>query len=152
MRRVLTCLPQDRRQAQAGTTLVELLVSLAIVGLVLVVIVGTFSTGLLTATIAKRNTAVEAAVQYEMDRISSSPFGISSYSECFAPEAATPTTSTPPDPLPNYQDPCRSSKFTLRADVKRQTSNSPQVWIVTVSTWPSLNPIGNPITVYKVNG
>ena len=37
--------------------------------LALVLIVGTFSTGLLDASLAKRNTAVGAVAQYELGRI-----------------------------------------------------------------------------------
>ena len=104
---------KDRRRAQAGTTLVELLVSLMIVGLALVLVVGTFSTGLLDATVAKRNTAVQAVMQYELDQIGASPFNAapSPYSDCFATESPTSPTSAA------FQGPCPSGSFTLRADV-----------------------------------
>jgi len=86
----LTSTLKDRRKAQAGTTLIELLVSLMVVGLALVLIVGTFSTGLLDATLAKRNTAVDAVVQYEMEKIGASAFiSAAAYSECFATESLT---------------------------------------------------------------
>jgi type II secretory pathway pseudopilin PulG len=140
---------KDRRRAQAGTTLVELLVSLMIVGLALVMIVGTFSSGLLNASVAKRNTATVAVVQYEVDSISASQFNAlaPSYSECFATEnPAAPTR------LPGYQQPCASGAFALRADVTR-TSVSPnvQLWSVAVRTWPSGVQVGTSVSFYKVN-
>ena len=78
----------DRRRAQAGTTLVELIVSLTIMGLALSLIVGTLSTGLLNSSVAKRDTAAAAVVQYEMDEISASAYNAAapSYSDCFATE------------------------------------------------------------------
>ena len=142
---------RDRRRAQAGTTLIELLVSLMIVGLALVLIVGTFSTGLLDATLAKRNTAVQAVTQYELDQITASQFDPSpqAYSECFATES-----STPPQLLNEYQDPCPSGQaYTLRADVTwthGPTSGS-QLWTITVSSWPDQSAIGSPLSIYKVN-
>jgi type II secretory pathway pseudopilin PulG len=146
---------KDRRRAQAGTTLVELLVSLMIVGLALVLIVGTFSTGLLEATLAKRNTAVQAAVQYELDKISGSQFDQSagSYSECFATES-----SVTPWHLDVYQDPCPSGQpFTLRVDVLLTPQQSPtrqQLWTISVVSWTSGSaspPIGSSVSTYKVN-
>ena len=82
---------KDRRRAQAGTTLVELLVSLTIASMALALIVGALSTGLLNASIAKRNTAAQAAMQYEMETIGASAFSSSSapYSDCFATESQT---------------------------------------------------------------
>jgi type II secretory pathway pseudopilin PulG len=140
---------KDRRRAQAGTTLVELLVSLMIVGLALVMIVGTFSAGLLNAAVAKRNTAAQAVVQYELDSISASQFDAtpSNYSECFATE-----NSAAPSRLAGYQQPCTSGAFALRADVSR-TSVSPsvQLWSVAVRTWPSGAQVGSSVSVYKVN-
>jgi type II secretory pathway pseudopilin PulG len=141
---------KDRRRAQAGTTLVELLVSLMIVGLALVLVVGTFSTGLLDATLAKRNTAVQAVTQYELDRIGASPFDSSapSYSECFATESPTSPTL-----LANYADPCPSASFTLRADVTWTSGPTPtsQLWTITVRTWPDASPVGSGLSTYKVS-
>jgi type II secretory pathway pseudopilin PulG len=134
---------------QSGATLVELLVSLVIIGLALILVVGTFSTGLLNATLAKRNTAVEAALQYEMDKISGSPFDPSSqpYSECFATE-----TSVPPARTVNFQDPCDSS-FSLRADVSvaaGPTATS-QTWTVTMVQMPAGAQVGSATSFYKVS-
>jgi type II secretory pathway pseudopilin PulG len=142
---------KDRRRAQAGTTLVELLVSLMIIGLALVLIIGTFSTGLLDASLAKRNTAAQAVVQYELDQVGASTFQSSPqpYSDCFATES-----STAPQPAVSYQGGCPAGQpYTLRADVtwgSGPTSTS-QVWTITVSTWPNPAPIGTPVSTLKVN-
>jgi len=135
---------KDRRRAQAGTTLVELLVSVTIMGLALTLIVGTISTGLLNAVLAKRNTAAEVVVQYELNQISAAPFSAtpSAYSECFA-------TERPVDPKPA---PCLGD-FTLRADVVVEpgpTSTS-QKWTVTVISLTNGANVGSPVSVYKVN-
>jgi type II secretory pathway pseudopilin PulG len=138
-----------RRRAQAGTTLVELLVSVMIMGLALVLIVGTFSTGLLNATLAKRNTAVEAVVQYELDSIGGSQFNPSAkrYSECFATE-----TPSAPVVLPGYQQPCPDNTFSMRADLNwTRVSSTVQVWTVAVTSWPAGASIGAPVQIYKVN-
>lgn len=143
---------KDRRRAQAGATLVELLVSVMIIGLALVLIIGTFSTGLLDATLAKRNTAAEGVVQYEMDSISGSQYNAAakSYSECFATESST----TPPA-LVSYGGPCPSSApYTLRADVSSTVNPgtpSRQLWTIAVAMWPANAPVGSPVSVYKVN-
>jgi type II secretory pathway pseudopilin PulG len=145
---VITLL-KDRRRAQSGTTLVELLVSVMIMGLALVLIVGTFSAGLLNAAVAKRNTATEGAVQYELDNISGSQFnpGAQKYSECFATDnGAAPVLTS------GYKQPCPDGSFSLRADVS-WTAASPtiQVWTVAVTSWPGGTPIGSPVQVYKVD-
>lgn len=143
--------PKNRRRAQAGTTLVELLVSLMIIGLALVLIIGTFSTGLLDASLAKRNTAAEAVVQYELDQIGASAYQTSPppYSDCFATES-----SVAPQPAVSYRGGCPAGPpFTLRADVTwgaGPTSTS-QVWTITVNTWPNPAPIGTPVSLYKAN-
>src|SRR5205085_9799713 len=79
---------KDRRRAQSGATLIELLVSLVIASLAIALVVGTLSSGLLDSTIAKRNTAAQAILQYEMEAISASNFDASAppYSDCFATE------------------------------------------------------------------
>jgi type II secretory pathway pseudopilin PulG len=141
---------RDRRRAQAGTTLVELLVSLTIVGLTLVLVIGTLSTGLLDAALTKRNTAAQAVAQYELDQISASRFsnGAQSYSECFATEStASPVAA-------GYLAPCPAGNFTLRADVTwnwLRGSASTQVWTVTVNSWPPGAQTNAQFSVYKVN-
>jgi len=148
MRRLMAWWPRDRRRAQAGVTLIELLVSLVIVGLALVLIVGTISTGLLNATLAKRNTAVQAVLEYELERIGASQFNSSapSYSECFATE-----NPTNPTLLPSYGADCPNGFYSLRADVTvapGPTATS-QLWTITVKTWPDGSPVGSPLSTYK---
>ncbi len=151
MSRLLAWWPRDRRQAQAGATLIELLVSLVVMGLALVLIVGTFSTGLIQATLAKRNTAAVAIVQYELEQISGAAYNGSSpsYSDCFATEDAT----SPPAPAVSFQGACTGSSYVLRADVAVAPGPSPssQLWSITVVSWPGAGQVGNTVQVIKVN-
>jgi type II secretory pathway pseudopilin PulG len=151
MSRLQAWWPRDRRQAQAGATLVELLVSLVIMGLALVLIVGTFSTGLIQATLAKRNTAAVAIVQYEIEQISGGAYSDSapSYSDCFATEDAT----SPPTPAPSFQGACAGTSYVLRADVAVAPGPSPdsQLWSITVVSLPSAGQVGNVVQIIKVN-
>jgi type II secretory pathway pseudopilin PulG len=141
---------RDRRRAQAGTTLVELLVSITIMGVALVLIVGTLSSGLINATLAKRNTAAEAVVQYEMDKVGAAAYSSSSqpYSECFATEnpEAPPYTAA-------YQASCPSGSYALRADVAWSAgpSATSQIWTITIVSLPSNVQVGSPVQVIKVN-
>lgn len=142
---------RDRRRAQAGTTLVELLVSLVIASLALALIVGTFSTALLNASLAKRNTAVEAVVKYEMEEVGASSFSPSAapYSECFATE-----DPTVPAQASSFQGQCPNGPYTLRADVAwswLDTSDTVQVWSISVSSLPSGSSVGNTVSIYKVH-
>jgi type II secretory pathway pseudopilin PulG len=142
---------KDRRRAQAGTTLVELLVSLTIASMALALIVGVLSTGLLNATIAKRNTAAQAAMQYEVEAIAASSFSTSAaqYSDCFATESPSS-----PAAAAAYQGSCPSGAFSLRADATWQWlpgSSTVQVWTISIATVPSGSAIGQSVTVYKVN-
>jgi type II secretory pathway pseudopilin PulG len=143
--------PRDRRQAQSGATLIELLVSLVIMGLALVLIVGTFSTGLIQATLAKRNTAAMAVVQYELEQISGRPYSGSaaSYSDCFATEDPT----SPPTPAASFQGTCTGSSYVLRADVAVAPGPTPnsQLWSITVVSWPGAGQVGDTVQVIKVN-
>ena len=146
MERLIKAL-SDRRRRQSGTTLIELLVSVTIMGLALTLIIGTFSTGLLDATLSKRNTAAKAVVQYEIEAISSSQFSSSpqGYSDCFATENANA-------PTPASGGACPTG-YTLRADVTvgpGPTSTSQQ-WTVTVVSLSTGGQIGSPVSVYKVN-
>ena len=68
---------ERRRRAQAGTTLIELLVSVMIIGLVVVLLIGSLSTGVLDATLAKRNSGVTAATEYEMEKVGASSYSAS---------------------------------------------------------------------------
>jgi type II secretory pathway pseudopilin PulG len=152
MRRLLRWWPRDRRQAQSGATLVELLVSVVIMGTALALIVGTFSTGLIDAAFAKRNTAAVAVVQYELDQISSGVYDSSpdSYSDCFATEDAT----SPPVPAESFQGACPDGgSYVLRADMAVGSGPSPtsQLWSVTVVSWPSQGKVGNVVQTIKVD-
>jgi prepilin-type N-terminal cleavage/methylation domain-containing protein len=149
MRRLLAWWPRDRRQAQSGSTLIELLVAVVIMGLALTLIIGTFSTGLLEASMAKRNTAATAVTQYELERISGAAYGSlpTQYSDCFATEASTgPTAAT------GYSGACAGSSFTLRVDVNSESlGNNTQRWSITVHSWPSAAQIGTMVQTIKVN-
>jgi type II secretory pathway pseudopilin PulG len=151
MGRLLRWWPRDRRQAQSGTTLVELLVSVVIMGMALALIVGTFSTGLLDAALAKRNTSGGAIAQYELAQISGGAYSASAspYSDCFATEDAT----SPPVPAASFQGGCTGSSYVLRADVAVAPGPSPtsQLWSVTVVSWPSAGQVGNTVQIIKVN-
>jgi type II secretory pathway pseudopilin PulG len=143
----LTAALRDRRRRQAGTTLIELLVSVTIMGLALTVIIGAFSTGLLNATLAKRNTAVQGVIQYEIESISSSQFNSTpqGYSDCFATENTNA-------PTPASGGSCPTG-YTLRADVTvgpGLTSTSQQ-WTVTVVSLSAGGQIGSPVSLYKVS-
>ena len=142
---------KDGRRAQSGATLIELLVSLLIASMALALAVGTFSTGLLNATLAKRNTAVQAVMQYELEAISASAFNPTapSFSDCFATESPSQ-----PARAAGYQAPCSSDTFTLRADASWQwlpSSSSVQVWTIAVSAWPSGVSVGASVQVYKTS-
>lgn len=139
----------DRRRAQAGTTLVELLVALVIIGGALALIIGTLSTGLLDATVAKRNTAAQAVIQSELERVQATAFvpGAQDYSECFKTE-----TSDPPSGPIGYQVSCADSSYSLRADVNvtpQSPTTTTQTWTVTVITWPGQAPAGTPVSTVK---
>lgn len=143
---------RDRRRAQSGTTLVEVLVSLVIASLALALIVGTLSSGLLDSTIAKRNGAAQAILQYEMEAVTASTFNAapSNYSDCFATE-----TLTTPTAAGGYQTACPSGPYTLRADVSWQwLSTAPgtvQVWTIALTAWPADAPINKSVQIYKIN-
>jgi type II secretory pathway pseudopilin PulG len=138
---------ERRRRAQAGTTLIELLVSVMIIGLVVVVLVGSFSTGLLDATLVKRNTAVTAAQELELEKIEASVFSSSpsAYSECFA----TDTAAQPTQVALGGACPAGSS---VRADVtESDVSTGVQRWAIQVVAYPSLSAVGTTLSVYKVS-
>ena len=136
-----------RRRRQAGTTLIELLVSTMIIGLVLVLLVGAFSTGVLDTTLAKRNTAVAAAVEYELEKVGAATYSTTpaGYSECFAVDnPQRPATVA-------YGGSCPGSA-NLRADVtEADVQAGVQQWTVSIHTYPALDPVGAPVSVYKVN-
>jgi type II secretory pathway pseudopilin PulG len=138
---------QRRHRAQAGTTLIELLVSTMIIGLVVLLLVGAFSTGLLDATLTKRNTAVNAAVEVELERISAATYSTTptAYSECFAVDTAAAPTQVA------FAGACPLGT-NLRADVTESPGPSGvQQWTVRVHTYPALAAVGTAVSVYKVN-
>lgn len=142
---------RDRRRAQSGTTLVELIVAIGIAGLALAIVVGVLSNGLLDATLAKRNTAVQAVMQYETEQVSAIAFlgsGAQKYSECFAIE--NPTSK--PQVTTAFQGACPDNTYPLRADVTwTWQSSTVQVWTIAVVDASPANP--QPIStvqVYKV--
>ena len=143
-RRLPSWWPRDRRQAQSGQTLVEVLVAVVIMGFALALIVGTFSTGLLDSAISKRNTAALGVVQYELDQINAAPYGSlpAQYSDCFATEDAT----SPPTTLLTFKGSCPTSAYSLRVDVMAAggPASNTQLWSVTVSSWPDGVPAGQP--------
>jgi type II secretory pathway pseudopilin PulG len=138
---------QRRYRSQAGTTLIELLVSTMIIGLVVFLLVGAFSTGILDATLTKRNTAVNAASEYELEKVGSAIYATTptTYSECFAVDsAATPTQVSLGGDCP--------AGTNLRADVtESDVQPGVQLWSVQINTYPSLAPVGAKVTVYKVD-
>jgi type II secretory pathway pseudopilin PulG len=138
---------ERRRRAQAGSTLIELLVSVTIIGLVVVVLVGSFSTALLDATLVKRITAAGAAEEYELEKIGASTFNATpaSYSECFVVDSAVRPTQVA------LGGSCPAGT-NVRADVSATTLQSGvQQWSVQVKSYPSLGVVGSTVSVYKVN-
>ncbi len=150
MHRLVDHYVRDRRRAQSGATLVELLVGLVIIGFALVILIGTFSTGLLDATIAKRDTAAEAVVQYELEKIGASPYSASpqSYSECFAS-----VNLEAPFQVATFQGSCPATTYSFRADVQSTAglTSSSQAWTVTDVTWPSGGQVGRSVSTLKVD-
>lgn len=143
---------RDRRRAQAGTTLVELLVSLVIASLALALIVGTLSSGLLDSTVAKRDTAAQGVVEYEMEAVTASTFDPSApaYSDCFSTESPTA-----PQAATGFQAACPAGPYSLRADVSWQWLPSQpgvvQVWTISISSWPNAATVGSAVSIYKIN-
>lgn len=136
-----------RHKGQAGTTLIELLVSTVIIGLALLILVGAFSTGILDATLTKRNTAVNAAVEYELEKIGASQYSTTpaAYSECFAVDSSASPTQV------GLRGRCPTGT-NLRADVtEADVQPGIQSWTVQVSTYPSGGAIGTPVSVYKID-
>ena len=138
-----------RHRAQAGTTLVELLVSVMIIGLVLVFLVGAFSSGLVESSLTRRNTAAEATMRFELEAVAAAAFDStpSPYSECFAIDSAANRA------VIAYQGSCAAG-FSLRADVSEGSSPigpNVQMWTITVRTWPQQVTVGSPVSTYKVN-
>ncbi len=136
-----------RHRAQSGTTLIELLVSTVIIGVALVILVGMFSTGVIDSNLSKRQTAAQAATQYEEESIGAMAYKANpaSYSECFASDG----TGNPS--VVGYLGSCTGSAK-IRADVSaEQLPGNLQQWTIQIRTWPAPAPVGIPVSVYKVN-
>ena len=136
-----------RHRAQAGTTLIELVVSVAIIGLALMLLVGAFSTGLLDTTLVKRNTAADAALQSELERIQASTFATSPtpYSECFAVDSpASPS-------VVGYQAACPAGT-NVRLDMTESDvqPGAIQQWTIQARAYPAQTRLGKPVSVYKI--
>jgi len=132
---------------QAGTTLIELLVATAIIGLAVLLLVGAFSTALLDATLTKRNTAVTAATEYELEKIGAASFqsAASAYSECFAVDSAS-------QPVQVGLGGACPAGMSLRADVtERDVQAGVQMWTVQLNVYPASSPVGTPVSIYKVD-
>ena len=127
----------------------ELLVSVVIMGLALTLIIGTFSTGLLDASVAKRNTAAVGVLQYELDHIAGDPYQAAAtpYSDCFATEDA----GSPPVTIAAFRGSCPSNSYTLRADVMVTPGPqaNTQLWSISVSSWPNLAAVGRTVQTIK---
>lgn len=118
-----------------------------IIGVAVLLLVGAISTGILDATLTKRNTAVSAATEYELEKISASIYSAtpSAYSECFAVD-----TSAAPTPVA-FGGGCPAGT-SLRADVTEQdVKPGVQDWTVQMRTYPSVGPVGTAVSVYKVD-
>jgi type II secretory pathway pseudopilin PulG len=139
---------RQRHRAQTGTTLVELVVSMGIISLVLLLLVGAWSTGILDATLVKRNTAAGGAVEFELERIQAANFSAAGqpYSECFAVDTSSAPT------LVGFQEACPAGS-NLRLDVTETDVQAGvvQMWTVQVRTYPAAAAIGTPVSVYKIN-
>jgi type II secretory pathway pseudopilin PulG len=148
MARLLMWWPRDRRQAQSGATLVELLVSVTIMGLALTLIIGTFSTGLLDSAISKRNTAATAVIKYELNQIDASAYDPSAqnYSDCFATESA----GTAPTTVATFGGACPSNTYTLRADVTVASGpGNAQFWTIQIISWPANAKVGSQVETVR---
>ena len=138
-----------RHRAQAGTTLIELLVATLIMGLALVMLVGLFSTGVIDSTLARRDTAAQAATEYEMEKVGAKTYNDKAvgYSECFGSDG----TSSPSEVA--YGGSC-PAVARIRADVSPSLLAGivqGQQWTIVINTWPTSSPIGKPVSFYRVN-
>lgn len=142
-----------RRRAQAGTTLVELLVATVLMGLALALLIGLFSTGAVDSVLASRDGTAQAATEYELDKVAAAQFTASpaSYSDCFASAGGAAPAGVA------YRGGCPGAS-TVRADVSAaqvpcnsQTSQTCQQWTIVLNSWPAGAPIGKPVSTYKAN-
>lgn len=138
---------QRRSSRQSGTTLIELLVATTIIGVAVLLLVGAFSTAVIDATLTKRNTAVTAATEYELEKIGAASYqsSASEYSECFAVDSAI-------QPVQVGLGGACPSGMSLRADVtESDVQPGVQMWTVRINVYPALSPVGASVSVYKVD-
>jgi Tfp pilus assembly protein PilV len=136
-----------RHRAQAGTTLIELLVSTVIIGVAVVLLVGVFSTGAIDSKLASRDVAAQTATGYELEKIGAMPYSASptGYSECFASNGSSSPGVVAY--LGTCPDPAR-----IRADVSPSVlQEGLQQWTITINSWPAPSQIGKPVSTYKAN-
>jgi hypothetical protein len=126
---------------------VELLVSVGIIGLVVVLLVGAFSSGLVQSSLTRRDAAANATIRYELEAVAAAGFQDTpnGYSECFTIDA-----DVVPRPVA-FMGSCRNGE-SLRADVSEfEPEANVQQWTVTVRTWPQQAAVGKPVATFKVN-
>lgn len=131
-----------RHRAQSGTTLIELLVATLILGLAVVLLVGLFSTGAIDSRLATRDTAAQAASQYELEKIGAFQYSANSagYFDCFGLDGTVYGGSCP-----------AAAKVRADVNVTAPQGKTPQLWTVKISSWPDAAPIGTAVSTYKVD-
>ncbi|OLB84077.1 MAG: hypothetical protein AUI15_35140 [Actinobacteria bacterium 13_2_20CM_2_66_6] len=135
-----------RHRGQAGTTLVELVVSVVIIGLAVTLLVGAFSTGVIQSSLVKKTTSADSAMEFELERIAAATYDSTPqpYSECFAVDGPMA-----PAFASAYQGSCPAGTG-LRADVtESDVQPGLQQWSVGFVTYPALGAVASPISVYK---
>jgi type II secretory pathway pseudopilin PulG len=126
-----------RQRAQAGTTLIEVVVSVAILSLALVLLVGSFSTALIDVTHEKQITVAQAAIEYELQKIQAAPYGSTqSYSECFATDGSVAAF-------------CGNGGV-VWADVSELDVQGIQQWTVRIRSTAG-DSVGSPVSIWKIN-
>jgi type II secretory pathway pseudopilin PulG len=138
----------SRHRAQAGTTLVELVVSIAIIGLAVVLLIGALSTALIDVTKQRQVTVTQAAIEFELQRIQAAAYTSTPapYSECFADDTGSPPTAV------GYQGSCPGgTKVRLDVTEADAVTGGVQQWTVKTISYPAGGQIGSPVSIYKIN-
>src|SRR5204862_7374099 len=102
---------------------------------------------LLDAPLPKHNTAVTPAPQYQLEKVGAAPFARAPvpYYECFA-------VDNPARPVAVALGGACPAVSSLNMDVTENDGQpGVQVWTVQAITYPALDAIGTPVSVYKVN-
>jgi type II secretory pathway pseudopilin PulG len=127
-----------RQRAQAGTTLIELVVSVAILSLALVLLVGSFSTALINVTNEKQTTVAQAAIAYEHQKIQSAPFGSTQgYSDCFALDGSVGAS-------------CGNGGIVWADVTENDVQPGIQQWTVRIRSTTGSS-VGSPVSIWKIN-